>query len=356
MRPVFTDLFERWTAGERSFGLYLYAFVALPLSWLYRLGLAFSPPGRKRHSALTNTKLLVVSSPMVGGVGKTPMSIVLIDQFKKRGESVAAVTMGYGLPERRRASYLPKNRPDVEDVGDEGLEIGIFTSVEVHTGPEPADVIDELDDRGEVDWIVFDDGVSRSWAGETRIALLSSVDLEQPVRYLPYGRWRTTPRALSLASYVAITLEPNPLSPEKHLRQLATWGYRGPVGWFQHRPVGFVRWSQAEIVELKTLPDGPALVFCGIARPHRFRDRIVEAAIPIADFVTFPDHHGYSPTDCEFLRQRLRQSGATWFLTTFKDLARTPPDWTALTPLVYWRICLHQVAGDDLLATVTKET
>lgn len=356
MRPWLTDLFERWTSGERSFALYLYALIALPLSWLYRLGLVFSAPGRKRHPDLKNANLLVVSSPMVGGVGKTPMSILLIDQLKQGGQHVAAVTMGYGRSDDRRAAYLPSAWPHVEDVGDEGIEIGVFTNVEVHTGPEPATVIDELDLRADLDWIVFDDGVSRSWAGEKRIAMFASDDLEQPVRYLPVGRWRTTPRALAMASYVAVTTGAGAPAPQEHRRRLAAWGYCGPIGWFHYRPLGLMRWSQGEIVGLESLPNGPALAFCGIARPHRFREQIATAGIALADFVTFPDHHRYSPADCDRLNSRLAQSGATWFLTTFKDSARTPPDWSALTPVVYWRICLHQVAGDDLAATVLKET
>jgi tetraacyldisaccharide 4'-kinase len=71
--------------------------------------------------------------------------------------------------------------------------------------------------------------------------------------------------------------------------------------------------------------DGPAIAFCGIARPDQFLDGLKNAGLHLAAQVAFPDHHRYRQIDLDRLFETANRVGATAFLTTEKDRVRLGP-------------------------------
>ena len=67
---------------------------------------------------------------------------------------------------------------------------------------------------------------------------------------------------------------------------------------------------------------GKVLVVTGIANPQRFADSLRDAGWPIADAITFADHHRYTDRDVEHIAARFGESGATSVFTTDKDAVR----------------------------------
>ncbi len=353
MNSQFASFFERWTAGKRSAALYAYGAAAAPASVLYRLALTTRPHFRRRFPALTNSRLVVVSSPLVGGVGKTPLTAMLTKALSESGQRSAIVTMGYGRQSKGPAKIedFVSGVPAV-GVGDEAAELFLTTRCPVHVGDEPVRVIDALDGQNTSDWIVFDDGVSRAWEGEKRVVVVSDTDLDTPVRYLPFGRWRTTPDFVQAASYVAITSSSVRVAPDSQIERLKDWGYKGPVGVFEYRLSGIE--SYPEPIPA-ALPAGRPLVFCGISRPERFRESARAYGIDVAAFESLPDHHRYTKETLSRLDRLRKQRGCDWFLTTLKDAVKIDPAWINSTPLNFLRIAVHQVAGPDILTVLTKD-
>ena len=76
---------------------------------------------------------------------------------------------------------------------------------------------------------------------------------------------------------------------------------------------------------------GKVLVVTGIATPQRFKDSLKDAGWPIADAITFADHHRYTDRDVEQIAASFRESGATSVFTTDKDAVR----FEALGPLPF---------------------
>lgn len=359
MRHRLTSLFERWTQGERAPGLYAYGALAAPASLAYRLALMARPPLSRRFPALQHARLIVVSSPLVGGVGKTPLTALLANGLRSAGHRPAIVTMGYGRRSSGDACILEAAGGVLaESVGDEAAELWLATQCPVHVGQEPANAIDQLDRAIAHDWVIFDDGVSRAWQGEKRVVALSDSDFERPLRYLPFGRWRTTPASLKSASYVAITSLSDAPAANAHRERLQEWGFSGQVGWFSYRLEGMQPYPDGLSSDPPAggpVRTGNPLVFCGIARPDRFCHSVRSLGLSDTAFRVFPDHHSYTRDDlAELERIRLRL-GCTWFLTTLKDAVKIDPRWIGSTPLFFLRIALHQVAGTDILVALTKD-
>lgn len=353
MISSFTTLFERWTAGERTPSLYAYGAFAAPASALYRLGLKVRPHLSRIYPALRNSRLAVVSSPLVGGVGKTPLTAFLARGILESGKHPAIVTMGYG----RKSTGVAELRTAVSgipahDVGDEAAELFLTAGCPVSVGDEPAEVISKLDEAGAHDWIIFDNGVSRAWQGERRIAVLSDTDLVEPVRYLPFGRWRTKPSFVRAASYVAITSTKDVDTTESHLERLSSWGYQGPIGWFKYQMIGIEPYTPGS--EGAT-PVGRPFAFCGIARPDRFLQSVRALGFDNSAFCAVADHHHYTKGDLAGLEISRKKLGCDWFLTTLKDAVKIDPAWIGSTPLYFLRIALHQVAGSHILTELTKD-
>lgn len=69
-------------------------FLLMPLSWLYRLVVAWRARGAARCTP--DTPLIVVGNITVGGSGKTPLVLWLASQLRGRGLRVGVISRGYG--------------------------------------------------------------------------------------------------------------------------------------------------------------------------------------------------------------------------------------------------------------------
>ncbi|MEW5701439.1 MAG: tetraacyldisaccharide 4'-kinase [Candidatus Zixiibacteriota bacterium] len=356
MLEFLTRAFVDWSAGDRRLALYCYGIFARPAGWIYRMVEWFAR-WRHRGGVLAGphrAQLIVVSSPVAGGVGKTPLVAFIADRLQQQGRRVVIVTLGYGRTGRGTVGLGDARRTvDVAESGDEALELRQRTNIPVRVGDEPADIVAELDRDSRTDAVVFDDGVRRRWEHERRLAVLTSRDLEAPVRYLPDGRWRTTPRTVARAAAVAVTdaFDCSDSVREHHRRILAGWKFTGPVGWFATRVIAL-----SPIVGMSagsgTVPSGRPFVFCGLGQPRRFLAQVRSAGFEPGGFHFYTDHHRYRRADAEQLDRRRSNRQCTWFLTTHKDAVKIDPAWLGSTPAYFLRISLQQVAGDDLFTTL----
>lgn len=350
--------FEDWTAGKRSAGLYRYGVFAKPASWLYYLSAARSSLNRRPLPRLSRARLVVVSSPLVGGVGKTPVAAYIAQACRDRGLSAAIVTLGYGRTQRGTHAIQSDRDPMLVDrVGDEAAELWRMTGIAVHVGDDPSIVIAELDQRGVAEVIVFDDGISRSWEGERRVVVLSSFDLEQPVRYLPDGRWRVPPEFVAKAACVVVT--GSPATPEgvpaDYRHRLASWGYEGPVACVHGRATGLAGLNGGESSNAPSDVKGRSFIFCGLGRPDRFLEHVRTAGIDCGGARFFPDHHRYRRRDIDHLQKLRERSGSSWFLTTLKDAVKIDHAWVGSTPIFWMGMRLEQTSGDDLVSVVLND-
>lgn len=352
MRRRLHEVFLRWSTGERSPGLWLYGAPAAAAEVLYRTG-AFID--RMRHPAPhplpEDTRLTVVTSPMAGGVGKTPLVAHLARGLATHSRPVIILTRGYGRHHATDITINPgESTADPHQSGDEPLVLAQSAGAPVIVTSDIPAKLSKGQNRNEDTWVVVDDGIRHRWQNETRIAVFAADDLERPIRYLPYGRWRVSPKAMFPVSGVAVTGgEVTDESRSRHRAFLQSIGHHGPVGWYRRVPGPILPLTSGQ-----TRPDNRPFAFCGIGRPHNFLADLTSLGMQPTGHQTYPDHHQYTGTDFRSLCNRAKRAGAAWLLTTHKDAVKVDPNWEQPLPVFFLRISLELAAGDDMLSLILE--
>lgn len=359
------SVFMDWTEGRRSPGLLCFGAIAKPLSWLYRGIVALDSllRGSAQSEVESETRVVVVASPVVGGVGKTPLVAHLAASLIRSGHSVHIVTTGY--KRRGRGDVALGDRVDyiaARDAGDEAAMLWQMTGTSVHVGGDMTATVGRVAREQAPEFIVVDDGVRRRWRGERRIVVLASEDLDRPVRFLPDGRWRIPPQRAWPAAGVAIIqvgeAELSALSAEtqqRHQCVLESWAYDGPIGWYTSLADGIVPLNGENAISPSALPDGGPFLFCGIGSPARFERQVEVFGIRCVGRQRLPDHYAYSAADLNDLEHQCRQVGARWMLTTHKDAVKIDPAWNLTIPVFWLRIRLELAAGADMLSVLREQ-
>lgn len=241
-----------------------------------------------------NAPVVSIGNVSVGGAGKTPFTIALGEELKKRGVKFDVLSRGYGRQTSGTLIVDPKGT--AQEFGDEPLLIARKLGVPVVVSERRYDagVVGEREFGSELH--LLDDGFQhRMLARDFDIVLLTARDIGD--RLLPAGRLREPLTALQRAD--AVVMYDDLALPPGTLRKASIWR--------AHREM-----------DTSKVPPG-ALAFCAIARPDNFFKQLKNAGVPTATEFAFRDHRAYIALDVEKLLQLAKQSGASGFVTTEKD-------------------------------------
>lgn len=266
-----------------------------PLGYLYGFGVYLRHALTKPHKLQIPT--ICVGNLVLGGAGKTPTVVALIELLKQRGHNPHVLTRGYG----RRSAHLCRVDPKkhtYHEVGDEPLLLAQFAPTWVTTNrveagerafAEGATIL--LMDDGYQNPDLFKDCHLLVFDGDQRIG---------NGHLFPAGPLREFPdHALKRADGVVIIGD--------HTRSLPP--YHGPV-------------FHAQFVPQAPFPTEGVVAFTGLGYPKKFHKTLEKLGIPIHNFITFPDHHPYSLKDMEKLTHYVYP-----LVTTEKDWVRIPPSY-----------------------------
>ncbi|MDR3793136.1 MAG: tetraacyldisaccharide 4'-kinase [Terracidiphilus sp.] len=275
-----------------------------PLIPLYRLALGLRElrlkvgwePVRTLHKPVVS-----VGSISAGGAGKTPLTISLARAFTRRGIAVDVLSRGYGRQSRLPVRVDPQGL--AAEFGDEPLLIARSTGVPVYVASQryEAGLLAETSSASAVLHLLDDGFQHRQLARTVDIVLVSREDLRD--HFLPAGNLREPVSVLHRATVLTI-----PAGEPKTESELRALGFAGPIWRIRRR---------MDIPEIF----GPAVAFCGIARPEQFFSGLEQADLDLAACKPFADHHAYQPNDLLQLASLAADSRAT-LLTTEKDATR----------------------------------
>lgn len=323
-RPTLTDRLQaQWlTGGPLSAAL-------LPLSWLYRglLGLRTLAyrTGLKQVARLP-VPVIVVGNWIVGGAGKTPTALALLELLRARGLKAGVVSRGYGRD--GDGIHLVTRVSTAREAGDEPLLLHLRGRVPVAVGSDRVAAARALlTAHPDLDLIVSDDGLQH-WRLPRRLSLL--VFDERGLgngRLLPAGPLRQPPAALQGDQLVVY----NAAAPSTALpgfvaeRRLA--GATSLADWWAGRP--------ATLDALRALRGRPGLVACaGLARPQRFFDMLSGLGLAFEP-LPLPDHAVFDTLPWP--------DGAAGVLLTEKDAVKLPPERVGSLPV--WVVTLDFSPG-----------
>jgi tetraacyldisaccharide 4'-kinase len=242
-----------------------------------------------------NVPVVSIGNISVGGAGKTPFTIALGEELKKRGVRFDVLSRGYGR--QTSGTLIVDPNGTAQAFGDEPLLIArkLAAPVVVSEKRYDAGIVGEREFRSELH--LLDDGFQhRMLARDFDIVLLTARDLGD--KLLPAGRLRAPLTALRRADAIVM------------YDDLAL-------------PPGIVKnaliWRANREMDTSKVPPG-VLAFCAIARPDNFFKQLKNAGVGTAVEFAFRDHRAYIPRDVEKLQQLAKHLGASGFVTTEKDV------------------------------------
>lgn len=275
------------------------AAVVSPLAGLYWLG------GVLRRAFIRPRKVSVpvicVGNLTVGGTGKTPTALAIVERLRAMGRNPAILTRGYGGSLKGPVRVDPRKH-DAGGVGDEALLLA-------HAAPtiKGADRVAgaSLAIAGGADCLVMDDGFQNgALVIDLSILVIDAARGLGNGFIVPAGPLRESARAgFSRAQAVLLVGEgmpplPKPLPPALRAR-----------------------------IENSALPapiaGQPLIAFAGIGEPAKFFRSLAQAGGRIARAIAFADHHPYRAEEIAALHEQAREDGAV-LATTEKDFARLP--------------------------------
>lgn len=344
--------FSELTAGGLKLISLGYRTGVLCRNWAYDRGLAscYTPPV---------PVVVSVGNIVAGGTGKTPVALLLAESLL--GDCrLAVISRGYRSPaEKRDAPLLLSQGKGPEYTasycGDEPYLLSRrVPDALVYVGKNRVKA-SKLAARQGVEVIVVDDGMQhRRLARDFEIVVVDGLDPFGKGDFLPRGLLRESPRALKKADLIVV----NHIESEKHFeeveRKLEKWT-RAPIVGASVRISSIEKSSGEKVTSLSGMKAG---LFCGIARPSRFRSLLEDQGVSLVSELCTPDH--LIPTE-KALRQfaeKCRELGADVLLCTEKDLVKLKDGFECALPIAGVNIRLKLVSGahewENLMQKIKK--
>ncbi|MCX8521893.1 MAG: tetraacyldisaccharide 4'-kinase [Rhodoferax sp.] len=264
--------------------------------------------------------VVVVGNVVLGGAGKTPTTIAIVQYLQGRALRVGVVSRGYGRTDS--AVRAVASSDDASAVGDEPLLIARATGAPVWVGRDRHaaaqallaahpqvqvlvcdDGLQHLHLQRDVEVCVFDNrGIGNGW-------LLPAGPLREPWP----GQYRLSSAKNDTPQLLVLHTGTHPaFAGFRATRSLAPVAHSGT-----HRHV-----------RLNALP-GPVLAVAGIAQPQTFFWALEAAGVRVEKTLALPDHHSFEDLD-------VRQFQGFDVVCTEKDAVKLWQRWPAAwaVPLV----------------------
>ena len=257
------------------------AIALLPLSWIYRalVGVrrALYAAGWLRQVSLP-VPVVVVGNIFVGGTGKTPLVIWLVEALRERGFHPGVISRGYGANVDRVIDVQADSLPS--EVGDEPLLIAQRTRAPVVVGRRRVQAAKRLLAlHAGVDVIISDDGLQHYALGRTVEIQLSDARGHGNGWLLPAGPLREPASRRSdfyvVNGFVPDALRSNGMTLEgDHAERIGDRSQRMPLAAIA---------KQARVVAA-----------AGIGNPRRFFDTLRANGVSPVREIALPDHFDFS--------------------------------------------------------------
>lgn len=221
--------------------------------------------------------VLVVGNISVGGNGKTPVVVWLVEQLQQRGIKVGVISRGYG-GKNKQFPQLVTAESDPEQMGDEPVLIAQRTHAPVAISPNRQQSIELLLSRFELDLIITDDGLQH-YALQRDMEWVV-VDGERRFGngfVLPAGGLRELPSRLK--SVQAVICNGKSANPNEHLMSL--------------EPTDAINLKTGERKPLQAFAGSEVVALAGIGYPPRFFTMLQDLGIRLKDRHSFADHQTY---------------------------------------------------------------
>jgi len=322
----------------------------------------------KKRYALKNQKrlphrVISIGNLTLGGTGKTPATIALAREAKKRGLKPCILTRGY-KGKAKGPCFVSRGEDPLLDehrAGDEALLMAEkLKGIPVIKGKDRCKAgmfaLSSLASALRPDLFILDDGFQHWWLfRDINILLIDSKSPFGNRRLLPLGSLREPIGTINRADIVVITRAENnnqrsAISDQKSgdtpsltlpprgggmgggdqrqrsgikdlFEEIRQYNKRASIFFAEHKPSKFIK-TNGETIPIKWAKDKRLFGFCGIGNPQSFMATLLSIDIDLTGFKTFRDHYRYNQNDIHTILRNAKRGGAEWIVTTEKDIMR----------------------------------
>ena len=227
--------------------------------------------------------VVVIGNLTVGGTGKTPLVIYLVQELRRLGLKPGVISRGYSGEADNYPLEVTASTP-VGQCGDEPALIVKRTSVPMAVGPNRQESIELLLERHSIDIIVSDDGLQHlALKRDVEVCLLDdTVELEND-NLLPAGPYREPLSRLMTVDFIV-----------RHGGDVGNAENQFSMHLEPSEPVALLANANLTFPQSETIE-----AVAGIGQPQRFFDTCKSMALTINEHA-FADHHQFTRDDLEF--------------------------------------------------------
>jgi tetraacyldisaccharide 4'-kinase len=247
--------------------------------------------GLKRRYRISKP-VIVVGNLTVGGTGKTPLVIWLVEQLRAQGLRPGVVLRGYGGNDSRAAPRAVEPDSDPAEVGDEAVLLRLRTGAPVMIGRDRVRAAQKLVSSAGVDVVIADDGLQHlRLARDFEIAVIDAARGLGNGYLLPAGPLREPRERLTTVSAIVLNGNGAVEGEAPGARNAFTMRLSGEQLW----PLS----GRGQPNALGNLSGQRVHAIAGIGNPQRFFTHLSAAGLEVLAH-PFPDHHRYQVHELEF--------------------------------------------------------
>lgn len=324
---------------------WIYGFIVSVRNWLFTIGWlkTYEIPNRS----------VCVGNITVGGTGKSPMTIYLVNLFHELSPSI--LSRGYGRA--TKGLRLAGNEDTAATIGDEPFMYyrRFGTSVPIVVAEERKAGVELLNQQFRDPFIILDDAFQhRKVKAKCQLVLMT---WDRPIFNdfpFPAGNLRENRSGIKRADLVVVTKCPPQLSENERNAFLKRLNFPAEKTFFSHIEYGdLVPFAEAEWKPVERI-----LLVTGIANPLPLK-KYLEQTYEV-ELVRFPDHHRFTESDIQAIRQKFDTfaSRPCAIVTTEKDAVRLQEfadhSWMQQAPWFYQSMQLRIDRPNDFNDLVLK--
>lgn len=298
---------------------------------LYYIGYSIKKQQALRHQKKLPCRVVSIGNITVGGTGKTPATIAVAEEAKKRGLIPGILTRGYKGRLKGPCFVSKGDTPllNEEESGDEPMLMAErLKGVPVIKGADRYEAgkfaLASLPVDFHIDMFILDDGFQH-WRlfRDKDILLIDGTNPFGNRRLLPLGPLREPLHAIDRAGIIVIT---KMVSRRKSIvssvkEEIRKHNSKAPLFLAEHRPSKFMTPS-GETFSLEWARGKNFFGISGIGNPASFKETLLTAGLNVKGFKSYRDHYRYTARDVRNIIEDSNKSNADWIVTTEKDIMR----------------------------------
>lgn len=272
-------------------------------------------------------KIISVGNLTIGGSGKTPLVIYLVELLKSINTKVGVLSRGYG---RASIGYLlvsdgKKLLSTVDQSGDEIYHTAIETKVPAAVCERRVQGAKRLIKETGVDTIVLDDAFQHRWINRDIDLLI----IEQGFinsnelfihNYLPAGIMREGLDSVNRADAVILNRK---FSDKEDIVDKRKYLFKDKTIFNSYyKAIGFVDVAKNINYSIEEFNGQKGFVISGIANPDSFLKALTLTGVEINNQIIFKDHKEYSLKEVQQIRKKFYSTNSHSVITTEKDAVK----------------------------------